>query len=438
MAEKQPPSRRPRLWPSTLKGWLKFIALLVSGWAAFSIFFVRRETVDYLPQHTVKIADPSFFASAHSLANPLPIQGNRVTLLHNGNGIFPVLLEAIRGAQKTVNFEAFLFNSGTVGSQFRDAFCERARAGVEVRILLDGLGSSSELDNSDVKIMEEAGCKFAYYHPAKSWRIDQSNRRTHRRVMVIDGFVGFTGGVGFADHWQGNGEAPEEWRDVHAKIEGPLVTQLQADFQQHWVKSTGEALSGPTQFPEIPPAGQMTAQVVASSSFTYAPLHWLLALTIASAEKRIWIANSYCVPSDQQTNLLIQAAKRGVDVRLIIPSIQHNDQPTTEIAGRRSYERLMEGGVKIYRYKPSMIHSKTVVADSLFSVFGSSNFDPRSFEINEELDVTVYNPEFAAEMERVFLEDQARSEACTLAEFQQRSWWERVKEWFVLPFRSQV
>lgn len=435
---KRKSSESRKFWHLSLKSWIILVLLAVLGWVFYSIFFVRRETVDYLPQHTITVAAPSFFASAHSLGNPLPIHGNRITLLHNGNGIFPVLLEAIKGAQKTVNFEAFLFNSGTVGSQFRDAFCERARAGVEVRVLLDGLGSSSELENSDVKMMEEAGCKFAYYHPAKSWRIDQSNRRTHRRIMVVDGMVGFTGGVGFADHWQGNGEAKEEWRDVHAKIEGPLVTQLQADFQQHWLKATGEALAGPSQFPDIPAVGPMTAQVVASSSFSYAPLHWLLALSIASAEKRIWITNSYCVPSDQQTELLVQAAKRGVDVRFIIPSEEHNDQPTTGIAGRHSYEKLVAGGVKIYQYTPAMVHSKTVVVDSLFSIFGSSNFDPRSFEINEELDVTVYNPEFAAEMERVFLADQSKSRLCTLEEFQNQSWWDRVKEFFVLPFRSQV
>lgn len=433
-------SRRPakRWWKQLpLAAWLTLLAGVLLAIAVVSFFFIRRDVVQFLPTHTFSVSDPAFFGSAHALADPFPVAGNKIELLHNGDQIFPALLGAIRAAKKSVNFEAFLFQSGRVGSQFRDAFCERARAGVRVRVLLDGLGAGSKLDNDDVKTMEKAGCKVAYYHPTHSWRIDRTNRRTHRRVLVVDGKIGFTGGVGFADQWEGNADAKEHWRDIHARIQGPLVAKLQGAFQQHWIRAFGEALAGPDEFPDLPPAGNLRAQVVASHSFSVAALPLVQAVAISAAEKRISITNAYCTPSEDQVKLLVQAVKRGVDVRLLLPG-KHNDQPWTKAAGRSAYGKLLEGGVKIFEYDATMIHSKTMVFDGLFSMLGSSNFDARSSQINEELDVTVYDPGFGREMEQVFEADLKHSRAYPLEEFKKRSWWERTSEWLMIPFRSQL
>jgi cardiolipin synthase len=347
------------------------------------------------------------------------------------------MLEAIRSAKKTVNFAAYILKSDTIGHQFRDAFCERARAGIEVRLLLDGIGSGWDLDNSDVRMMTDAGCKFAYYHPVQSWRADRTNRRSHRRILVVDGKIGFTGGVAFSDKWSGNAQDENHWRDTHVRMEGPVVAQLQTAFQAHWVKTFKEALTGAGQFPTLSPAGDLKAQIVESRSFSSAPIPLLQAVTFASAEKRIWITNPYCTPADDQVDLLLKAVKRGVDVRFLLPG-PHNDQPLTESAGRTAYGRLLEGGVKIYEYQPTMIHSKTMVADGLFSMVGSSNLDPRSSEINEEIDLVVYDEKFGREMEKVFENDLRQSREYTLQEFQNRSWWERFTEWLMLPFRSQL
>ena len=314
---------------------------------------------------------------------------------------------------------------------------ERARAGVEVRVLLDGLGSGWSLDNSDVKMMKDAGCKFAYYHPLLSWRIDRTNRRSHRRVLVVDGKVGFTGGVGFADQWSGHAQDEKHWHDVQVRVEGPLVSALQNAFEEHWIKTFGETLSGADQFPAVTPAGEIKGQLIASHSFSMAPVPLTMAVAFAAAEKRIWITNAYCTPSEQQVELLVQAVKRKVDVRLMVPG-QHNDQPMTKSAGRAAYGKMLEGGVKIFEYQPTMIHTKAMVVDGMFSLVGSSNLDPRSSEINEELDLAIYDKSFGQTMEAMFESDLKLSTEYTYEQFKHRSLWKRATEWLMLPFRSQL
>jgi len=421
----------------TVRGWLEVIGILAAIGCIGAILFVKRDIVEYLPGHTFSVRDPEFFGSAHAAADPFPVSGNRITLLHNGNGIFPEMLKAIRSAEKTVNFEAFILHSGSVGTKFIDAFCERARAGVEVRIIVDGVGSGLSLDNSDVSKLEQAGCKFAYFHPTKALRLDRINRRTHRRILVVDGSTGFTGGAGFADEWDGNGDGPKHWREVHAKIEGPLVAKLQSAFQQHWLRATNEILGGAYHFPSLKPEGDLKAQVVASTSFSVAALPLVQAISIAAAEKSIFIVNPYCTPTDEQVALLDAAVKRGVDVRLLLPGV-HNDMPMTKTAGRTSYGKLLQSGVKIFEYQPTMIHAKTMVIDGMFSVFGTSNLDARSSQINEEIDVTVYDEAFARQMEKVFEEDIKKARPYLLEDFKKRSIWSRFTEWIVIPFRSQL
>lgn len=408
---------------------LLMVAILVAG---FGIAFLKRAVVDYRWQHDFSTRDPSFFASAHALADPLPLEGNAIQLFHNGDEIFPAMLEAIHGAHSSINFEAFLFSSDQVGAQFRDALCERARAGVRVRVLLDGIGSGKNFSDADENAFKAAGCNFAYYHPTHSWRVDKLNRRTHRRILIVDGKVGFTGSVGFANSWAGNADASNHWRDTHMKLEGPIVAKLQGAFQQHWVRGTGETISGASDFPPLAPAGKLSAQLIASHSFSVSPISLVQAVAFASADKSIYITNSYCTPSHNQVKLLVEAAKRGVDVRILIPG-KHNDQPATKAAGRPAYGELLAGGVKIYEYAPTMIHAKSVVVDGLFCVIGSSNFDSRSAQINEELDITVYDQGFCSEMDAIFMKDLAKADPYTLEQFKQRPLLEHVSEWAVAP-----
>ena len=426
-----------QLWMFAVGEWIALTLSFLAVVLLFCLFFIRRHTIDYRFEHTFNVHSPEFIGSALALNNPVLVPGNKIELLQNGDEYFPAMLQALHAARKTINFEAFIFFSDPTGRQFRDALCERAHAGVEVRVLLDGIGSGWRLNNSDVRQMKEAGCKFAYYHPTHSLRLDRTNRRSHRRVLVIDGKLAFTGAVGFADNWSGHAQDKKHWRDAHLKIEGPLVAELQAAFQEHWIKAFGEALSGADQFPPLESAGPLKAQVVTSRSFSMAPIPLVEAIAFTAAETRIWITNAYCTPTPDQVEQLVKAVHRGVDVRLILPG-PNNDQPMTKSAGRAAYGKMLEGGVKIFEYQPTMIHEKCMVIDGLFSMLGSSNLDARSSEINEELDVVVYDEGFGRQMETMFEKDLGQSREYTFAQFKSRSLWERTTEWLMLPFRSQL
>jgi cardiolipin synthase A/B len=425
-----------RVWWFRVGEWIGVTLLFLTLVLIFCLLFIRRHTLPYHFEHTFAVNNPEFVGSALALGNPVLIPGNKIDMLQNGDAYFAEMLKAIRAARKSVNFESFILYSDAVGEQFRDALCERARAGAEVRVLLDGIGSGWSLNNSDVTMMQKAGCKFAYYHPTHSWRADRTNRRSHRRILVIDGRIGFTGSAGFAEKWSGNAQDKKHWRDMQVRIEGPLVAALQAAFQEHWVKTFGEALSGADQFPELKSAGDLKAQIVTSRSFSMAPVPLLQAVAFTAATKRIWITNAYCTPTDDQVEQLVKAVQRNVDVRLLLPG-PNNDQPLTKSAGRTAYGKMLEGGVKIFEYQPTMIHEKSMVIDGLFSMFGSSNFDARSSEINEELDVVVYDQNFGREMESVFEKDLERAREYTLDDFRKRTLWERATEWLTIPFRSQ-
>jgi cardiolipin synthase len=424
-------------WEFETLEWLAIVIAFLGIVAVFCVFFIRRHVIAYHVGHTFSVNDPEFFGSALALADPVPLPGNKIELLQNGDEYFPAMLAAIRAARRTINFEAYIFYSDKIGHEFRDALCERARAGLEVRVLLDGIGSSWKLDNSDVQMLKNAGCKFAYYHPLLSWRIDRTNRRSHRRVMVVDGRLGFTGAIGFADEWSGHAQDAKHWRDMEARVEGPLVSELQNAFEEHWIKTFGETLSGADQFPAQAAAGTLRAQTIESHSFSMAPVPLAQAVAFAAANRRIWIANAYCTPTDDQVDQLVRAVCRGVDVRLILPG-PNDDQPLTKSAGRAAYGRMLEGGVRIFEYQPTMIHTKSMVVDGRFVLFGSSNFDARSSQINEELDLAIDDENFGAEMEKIFEKDLSRSKEYTLEEFRNRSLWERTTDWLMLPFRSQL
>ncbi len=396
-----------------------------------------RDTVYDLP-HDFRVTDATFLPSA--LPGPPMTSGNRIDILENGDQIFPAMLQAIASAKKTVNFEAYIFWSSEVGTRFRDALAERAKNGVEVRVLLDAVGSmGSKLKSSDVDVLKQAGVRVAFFHSKKPWDLWVVNHRNHRRVLVIDGLVGFTGGVGFADEWAGDADSPEHWRDTQVRVEGPAVRGLQRAFQENWSEVTGEPLVGDEFFPALFPAGSVSAAVVPSSPLAaMSGAGRVYAISLAAAAKEIWIANSYFVPDEETTDLLVAAVKRGVDVRVIVPSDEHNDVPATKAAGRSGYGPLLAGGVKIFEYEPTMFHLKTMVVDGIFSTVGSANFDERSFHLNEEVNLFVYDAAFGAQMRERYERDLTKCRPYTLAMWKARPLTKRFTEWIVGPIRSEL
>jgi cardiolipin synthase len=384
------------------------------------------------------VRDPAFLPSAHALANPSPVRGNRIDLLENGDRMFPAMLGAIAAAKETVNLETYIFWSGEVASRFRDAMTAAARRGVEVRILVDGVGSGRKFSGADRDALRAAGCRLSFYHPVRPWMLDRFNNRTHRRVLVVDGRIGFTGGAGIADVWLGDADAPDHWRDTQVRVEGPVVSELQSAFQENWAEAEGEALLGERFYPRLSASGPAQAQVLASSGRSgTSPVKLLYAVAIAAANERILLANSYFVPDGDAVKLLSDAARRGVQVEVLVPG-RVNDVPMTKAAGKAGFGDLLRAGVKLYEYGPTMLHNKTMVVDGLFATIGSTNFDNRSFRLNDEINLTVYDADFASRLEESFRRDLARSRPYTLADWSRRSLRERAFEWVVAPFRSEL
>jgi len=429
--------RKPRVYRIPVETYL--IALGVAFALAVAISLLNRPTkVRYVLPHSFGVSDPTFLPSLHAIGGPRMVGGNGVSILENGVEILPAMLAAIRGAEKSVHLEAYIFWSDSVGRQFRDALAETARRGVEVRVLLDGVGSPKRLEKSDVQIMEDAGCRVEFFRPVRPWMLDVINRRTHRRILVVDGKVAFTGGVGLADVWAGDADSPEHWRDTQVRIEGPVVSQMQSAFQENWSEVTGELLVGERYFPALPARGNILAAIVASSpGFSSSAVQILYSVAISAAERTIEIANSYFVPNDASVDLLVAAAQRGVNVRILVPG-EINDLPVTKAGGRAKFGELLRAGAKIYEYGPTMMHAKTMVVDGLFATVGSTNFDNRSFQYNYELDLAVHDEGVALRLAQMFVQDIARSRPYTYEQWANRSIFKRLTEWALVPIRSQL
>jgi cardiolipin synthase A/B len=429
--------RKPKVYRIPVETYVIALAVAFAFSVALSLLSTPKH-VRYLLPHRFSVEDDTFLPSAHALANPSMLGGNRVRVLVNGDEIFPAMLGAIRSARRSINLESYIFWSGRVGSRFRDALAERARRGVEVRLIFDAVGSKSKLKESDLNGLVSAGCLVEFYHPLRPWMLDSINNRTHRRILVVDGRVGFTGGAGIADEWLGNADAPSHWRETHVQVEGPVVAQLQTAFLDNWAELHGDALLGESFYPKLEAVGGTPSQVIPSTSRAPSSATKLLyAVSIAAAQQRLFLSNSYFLPDDETSAALVSAARRGVDVQVIVPG-QVNDVPATKAGGRTAFGTLLRGGVKIFEYQPTMFHPKTMVVDGLFATIGSTNFDNRSFRRNDEINLTIADPAVARRMEELFRKDLARSRAYTYQDYLSRSVKDRLFEWAVLPFRSEL
>jgi cardiolipin synthase A/B len=373
------------------------------------------------------VRDPQFLRSMGVLLGPSIVEGNRIEYLENGDEIFPAMLSAIRSASHSITFETFIYWRGEVGRAFAEALSERAKAGVKVHVLLDWVGSA-KMDEDLLQRMRDGGVDVERYHEPTWYNWSRMNNRTHRKVLVIDGIVGFTGGVGIADQWSGDAQDKFHWRDSHFRVEGPVVAEFQAVFLDNWMKSTGRVLHGEVYFPKIDKAGNTSAQMFSSSPTGGSEsMHLMYLMSIASAEKSILLSSSYFVPDELAINALVAAARRGVRIRIITPG-EHIDTEIVRRASRARWGALLEAGIEIHEYQPTMFHCKVMIVDSLLVSTGSTNFDNRSFRLNDEANLNVYDETFAAQMTAVFEKDLKRSRRVSLEEWVSRPLAEKVIE----------
>lgn len=407
------------------------VGLLVSN-------FVGGETkIERRIERLYTIDDPRFMRELGVLLGPPFQQGTKARALLNGDEIFPPMLAAIRSAKVSITFETYIYWSGDIGRAFADALAERARRGVKVHVLLDWVGSAP-MDDELVAVMTRAGVQVRRFHPPHWSHLGRMNNRTHRKLLVVDGRVGFTGGVGVAPQWTGRAQDPTHWRDTHFEVMGPVVAQMQSVFIDNWIKVTGDVLLGPDYFPVLAPTGPASAQMFSSSpsgGSESMQLMYLLAVTAAS--RSIDLSAAYFVPDALTLQALIDAVKRGVRLRIVLPG-QHIDSDAVRGASRATWGPLLRAGATIAEYQPTMYHCKLMIVDGLLTSVGSTNFDNRSFRLNDEATLNIVDKAFASAQTAVFEADLARARRVTYEEWQARPLRERVGEWLASVIDSQL
>ena len=425
-------SRKNRIWAGVI-----IVLVTVLACALAMNFATPEKKLEKAPEHRYTIADPQFRREMGVLLGPAILRGNRVTDLENGDEIFPAMLDAIRSAQKTITFETYIYWSGDIGKRFCDALSERAKAGVKVNVTLDWVGSS-DIDKDVIPRMQNAGVHVERYRPLRWYTISRLNNRTHRKLLVVDGKIGFTGGVGIGVPWEGHAQDSDHWRDMHFRIDGPVVAQMQSAFNDNWIKETGEVLNGEDYFPDVAQAGSMDANMFMSSPVGGSEsMHLMYLLILAAAEHAVDLEAAYFIPDELMMQVLLAARARGVRIRILMPG-KNTDSGAVRLASKAGWEPLLAGGVQMYEYDPTMLHNKLLIADGELVSVGSTNFDQRSFQLNDEASLNIYDKNFAAQMTEVFEKDLHRATPYTLKMWQERPWSERFAEKFIQPFKSQL
>ena len=368
--------------------------------------------------------DPQFSRAMGELLGRAILDGNRVEVLLNGDEIFPGMLKAIRGARKTITFETYIYWSGSIGREFADALAERAHAGVKVHVLLDWVGSN-KMDKSLLEEMNKAGVQVRKYHEPRWYQLGKLNNRTHRKLLVVDGQEGFTGGVGIADAWTGHAQDPQHWRDSHFRIRGPAVAQMQSAFMDNWIKISGDVLHGPEYFPALAQVGDGKAHIFSSSpSGGSESMRLMYLLAITAASRSIHLSTPYFVPDALTIKALTDAARRGVTVQIITVGAQ-TDAELVRHASRARWGPLLEAGIQIYEYQPTLYHCKVMIVDGLWVTVGSTNFDPRSFNLNDEANLSYFDADFSRRQIEIFQQDLLHSRQMTLEQWKHRPLSER-------------
>jgi cardiolipin synthase len=361
-------------------------------------------------------------------------EGNALTVLRNGDEIFAAMLAGIRRAEHTVDMMTFVYWKGDIARQFAEALAERARAGVRVRLLLDGFGSRL-IDAGHLRTMERAGVQVAWFRKPLYLSPLKQNHRCHRKVLVVDEQSAFTGGVGIAEEWCGDARNPQEWRDTHVEVRGPAVDGIAAAFAQNWAECHDELFDDRDRFVEHSPQGDAIVQVVrGSASFGWQDMQTLIRVMLESAEERVRLATAYFSPDTYFVELLCATARRGVEVEIVLPG-PHTDKRVCQLAGQHHYEELTACGVRIHQYQPTMMHAKVVTVDGVAALIGSTNFNRRSLDHDEEVMLAVLDPEVTATLDRHFEADLAVSELIRPGRWKRRSLVQRAREAAVQPIR---
>jgi cardiolipin synthase len=424
---------KTKRWPTVVTAVLAAAAVTL----LFLNFTTGEKRVREQVQHEYEVADPQFLRSMGVLLGPPLLGGNRVTTLLNGDQIFPAMLQAIRSASKTITFETYIYWSGDIGKAFADALSDRAKNGIRVHVVLDWVGSQ-KMDENQIDSMRKAGVEVEKYHPPKWYTLNRLNNRTHRKLLVVDGKVGFTGGVGIADKWAGHAQDADHWRDTHYRIEGPAVAQMQAAFMDNWTKMTGRVLHSTEYFPPLHSIGKQYAQVFQSSVEGGSDsMHLMYLLSIAAASRTIHLSMAYFAPDDIAMQTLIDALRRGVRVQIILPG-PIADAALVQSASRAQWGELLKLGAEIHEYQPTMYHCKVLVVDGLWTSVGSTNFDNRSFRLNDEANLNVYDRDIAARQIADFNGDLKRSRRVTYEEWNARPWTTKLWEHTAALFNPQL
>jgi cardiolipin synthase A/B len=390
----------------------------------------------YRPRRLYTSGDADFRRALGILLGPPLVAGNRISSLVNGEQIYAAMLNAIRTAQTNITFETFVFRDG-IGAQFVEELANAARRGVQVHMLLDWLGSRT-MDSGLLAAARAAGCDVQIYHPPSWYHLGRLNNRTHRKLLIIDGKLGFTGGVGMGIEWKDGLKGLPPWRETHFKAEGPVVAQMQAVFVDNWIKATGRVLHGAEYFPRLASCGDMEAQMFGSSPVGGSEsMHLMVLLALTAAKTSIDIENAYFVPDKLTVEALCSAARRGVRVRIVVPG-RHTDARIGRWAAQGLYGSLMESGIQLFEYQPTMMHCKVLVIDGVWSSVGSANFDDRSFRLNDEANLNVFSEELAREQIQLIDADIAKSRRMVLNKWRHRKFGRRINERLALLLRSQL
>jgi cardiolipin synthase A/B len=402
----RPVLRDPRFWigPAAALG------TGIAWYAASSLRHRREGAFGYELVAGVDADSPAFTRTAEAITGHPISEGCEIDLLVNGDRIFPAMLETIRGAETTLCLETYVYWSGDIATEIAEAVCERAAVGVECRVLVDAVGAAKMTDGL-IGEMEDAGVQVCRFRPPKPYALKNLANRSHRRLLIADGRLGMTGGVGIAGEWEGDARGPGEWRDTHVRVRGPVVRGMQGAFAEHWLEATGEVLGGDRYLPELEPLPDgVPVQLVRSSSgvgdTNAEAIHYL---AISSAKRSLDLCSAYFAPRPAFTKALCETAKRGVEVRVVVPG-PHIDKQFVRRAGHATYGSLLESGVRIFEYQPTMLHAKTMAVDGRWAVVGTMNFDNRSFQLNDEITIGVHSDDFSAALGESFDADVASSE----------------------------
>jgi cardiolipin synthase len=413
------------------------VGVVVVVYVTASVNAEARQQDDVVSVSPILTHPKEFLRALGAVTGRQLIAGNDVRIYQNGDEIFPPMLEAIGSARDSVHFATYVYDAGEIPDRFASAFADAARRGVEVRVVLDRHGAK-EIPPALVSRMKAAGCDVRWFRRAQWYDWEKYNRRTHRRLFIVDGQIGFTGGVGISDLWSGKGDAPTHWRDTHARIRGPAVGALQDAFVDTWNEATGQLPLGSRYFPSLDAAGTTPVSIVQSNpaNATSAAQRTIAAM-VAGARQSLFITNAYFVPTPPFVIALRAARARGVDVKVVMPGPYHN-KPAVRRASRHTWGDLVRGGVELYEHQRTMVHAKVVVADACLSMVGSINFDPRSFALNAECAAVIHDDAVARRLTDAFDADLANSRRVTQEDLDARSPIDRVVDGAAYWFRGQL